>query len=129
MGSQENKKSLLTYIFERNAQKARYSGSNASRICSNYQNDVKETNFLCRTLLSTSPYGSISTLLTTSACATSCSCNVRGFAFCELYGATSKKNVLLEFEKFSPICSGGNSHIARSFAFHIQVYSHTSCDT
>jgi len=129
MGSHENKKSLLTYIFERNAQKARYAGSDASRICSNYQTDVKETNFLCQTLLATSPCGFISTLLTTSVCATSCLYNVRGFAFCELYGATSKKNVLLEFEKFSPNCSRGNSHITRSFAFHIHVYSHTSCDT
>jgi len=111
MGSQENKKSLLTYIFKRNAQKTRYSGSDASRICSNYQTDAKETNFLCRTLLSISPYGFISTLLTTTVCATSCLYNVRGFAFCELYGATSKNNILLEFEKFSPICSGGNNHI------------------
>jgi hypothetical protein len=55
--------------------------------------------------------------------------NVRGFAFCDLYGATSKKSVSLEFEKFSPICSGGNNHITCSFAFHIYVHSHTSCDT
>jgi hypothetical protein len=48
MGSQENKKSLVTYIFKRNAQKARYSGSDASRIRSNYETDVKETNFLFR---------------------------------------------------------------------------------
>jgi len=97
MSSQENKKSLVTYIFKRNAQKIRYSGSDVSRICSNYQTDVKETNFLCRTLLSTSPYDFISTLLTTTVCATSCLYKVRGFAFCDLYGATSKKNVLLEF--------------------------------
>ena len=54
MGSQENKKSLVTYIFERNAQKARHSGSDASRVCNYYETDVKETNFLRRTLLSTS---------------------------------------------------------------------------
>jgi hypothetical protein len=129
MGNQENKKSLVTYIFKRNAQKARYSGSDTSRICSNHETDVKETNFLCRTLLSTSPYGFISTLLTTTVCATSCLYNVRGFAFCELNGATSKKNVLLEFVKFSPICSRRDNHISSSFAFHIHVYSHTSCDT
>jgi hypothetical protein len=97
MGSQENKKSLVTYIFKRNAQKARFSGSDATRICSNNQTDVKETNFLCRTLLFTSPYGFISELLTATVCATSCLYNVRGFAFYALYGATSKKNVLLEF--------------------------------
>jgi hypothetical protein len=128
VGSQENKKSLLTYIFKRNSQKARYSGSDASRICRNYQTDVKETNFLCRTLLSTTPYGFISTLLTTTVCDTSCFYNVRGFTFCDLYGATIKKNVFLEFEKFSPICNGGNNHITCSFAFHINIYSHTSCD-
>jgi len=50
VGRQENKKSLVTYIFKRNAQKARYSGSDASRICSNNQTDVKETNFLSRKL-------------------------------------------------------------------------------
>jgi len=129
MGSQENKKSLVTDIFKRNAQKARYSGSDASRIRSNYETDVKETNFLRRTLLPTSPNGFISTWLTTTVCATSCLYNVRGFAFCDLYGATNKKSVLLESEKFNPICSGGNNHITCSFAFHTHVYSHTSCDT
>jgi hypothetical protein len=109
--------------------KARYSGSDASRTCSNYQTNVKETNFLCRTILSTPPYGFISTLLTTIVCDTSCLYNVRGFAFWELYEATSKKNVLLEFAKFSSICGGGNNHITCSFAFHIHVYPHTSCDT
>jgi hypothetical protein len=127
MGHQENKKSLVTCIFWRNVQKACNSGSDASRIYRNYQTDVKETNFIYLTLLSTSPYGFISILLTTSVCVTSCLYNVRGFAFCELYRATSKKNVLLE--KFSPICSGENIHITCSFAFHIHVYSDTSCDT